>query len=472
MQLKDLVRVFVKGGVITPGEFLKVIHIAENMGSRYVRFGSRQDILFSVQDHQIESLEETFRSVNTQFEINTFHYQNISSSYVTVDLIPGKNWLVSYVYINILESFNYEPRLRINIADPLQGLVPLFTGHINFIASSQDNFWYVYLRLDKRKETRWQLPVMVYSDDIAIVSRAIEQFYTNDPDISYQAISRQLIEEVRVNYQPVTEELVFPDTIFPYYEGINRMSDGRYWLGLYWRENKYNTEILKAICERCLQTEVGKICLTPWKSFIVKGIQENDRIGWEKLMGKAGMNLRHSALEMNWHLPALDQEALELKIYLVRTLDQQDISTYGLTFTIKSNDDITLFTNIVIEKSNNTGHDPTYNILYSKDFNPNSGEYIRYATEVNREVIAPLLIELSQIYFDQLAEEVTDRPGLQYTDLISRPMYQCQHCLTVYDEQYGDPARGVAASTPFTNLPESYRCPVCGEGIKEYVRMS
>ena len=60
-------------------------------------------------------------------------------------------------------------------------------------------------------------------------------------------------------------------------------------------------------------------------------------------MGKFGINERHSSLELNWHLPVIDREALELKRFLVRELDQQDISTHGLTFTIKTNREMFLF---------------------------------------------------------------------------------------------------------------------------------
>ena len=472
MQVKDLVRVFVKGGVISPGEFLKIIHIAENLGSSEIHFGSRQDIMFSVDESNLDQLGQTFSSINAQYEINTFNFQNISSSYVTVDLIQGKSWLVSHVYINIIDSFDYEPALRINIVDANQGLVPLFTGNINFIASSQDNYWYVYLRFKHLSADRWQVPVLVYSDDIAKVAKAIEDFAPEANGMDYQDVSKRLVEEVKMNYQPVTDELVFSDTIFPYYEGINRASEGKYWLGLYWRSNRYNTAILKAICERCLMTEVGKICLTPWKSFVIKGIFEKDRIGWEKLLGRFGMNLRHSALEMNWHLPALDREALNLKIFLVRTLDQQDISTYGLTFTIKTTEDITLFTSIVIEKDlENSGEVPLYHILYSKDFNPNSGVYFRYATDVNKAVIAPLLIDLSKMYFDQLAEETPEAPTQKIVNLMEKMLFQCTNCLTIYDEQYGDDRQQIPAGTPFSKLPDTYECPVCGSGKASFAQM-
>ena len=77
---------------------------------------------------------------------------------------------------------------------------------------------------------------------------------------------------------------------------------------------------------------------------MVKGITEKDRLAWEKLLGKYGINMRHSSLELNWHIPVADNEALELKNYLVRVLDQRDISTYGLTFSIKTKAHKILFT--------------------------------------------------------------------------------------------------------------------------------
>lgn len=53
-------------------------------------------------------------------------------------------------------------------------------------------------------------------------------------------------------------------------------------------------------------------------------------------LGERGINERNSQMEMNWHLPVDDVDALGLKRYLVQSFDQKDISTYGLTFGISS----------------------------------------------------------------------------------------------------------------------------------------
>ncbi|ELR69979.1 Rubredoxin [Fulvivirga imtechensis AK7] len=470
VKIKELVRVFVKGGIISPGDLLKTIELAERLGASCIHFGSRQDILFSVKESDQHLLNAAFEAINTSYEINTFEYQNIASSYAALDLLPSKKWLASHIYHYVLDSFDYLPSLRINIVDPSQSLVPLFTGNINFLASNQENFWYLYLRFSENQAKPWQFPFLIYSEDIAKASQAVEEMEIVKNKLTWQQVQEKLTSGLDLNTQPVKEQLVYPDTNFPYYEGINRMTDDKYWLGLYWRNNQFNIDILKAICERCLNTGVGKLSLTPWKSFVIKGIFEKHRVGWEKLMGKFGMNLRHSALELNWHLPALDQEALELKNHLVRTLDQQDISTYGLTFTIKTTDDITLFTSIVIEK--NHLKPDTYNILYSRDFDPNSMEYSCYAQGVVKDVIAPLLIELSHLYYEHLEEDVsiTATPA-EREKQIQGSAYQCKNCLTVYDEKYGDTQAGVAAGTSFAALPEDYRCSLCGGGKELYEKI-
>ena len=190
-------------------------------------------------------------------------------------------------------------------------------------------------------------------------------------------------------------------------------------------------------------------------------------------MGKFGINMRHSSLELNWHLPVLDQEALELKNFLVRELDQQDISTHGLTFTIKNAPDMLLFTSIVIEKNLDlsSGNESIYNVKYAKDFNANIAEYFTYAEGVHKEILPALLIELSKIYFRQLNPEkdvVTDQARNKGLNLEALS-YQCANCLTIYDKKFGDPSANISAGTPFEKLPAHYRCHVCDSG-KEYFR--
>jgi rubredoxin len=207
----------------------------------------------------------------------------------------------------------------------------------------------------------------------------------------------------------------------------------------------------------------------------VKNIKWRDRLGWEKLLGRFGINIRHSSLELNWHLPLLNRGALEMKRYLVNVFDKNDISTYGLTFTLKTKP-MVMFTTVVIEqnKASKFAHRydlvNTFNILYSKNFNPNSTEYLVYANDVEREDLAPLLMELTKIYYQQLEYSTEVSAQQPKKEEHSIEAYQCQHCLTVYSEIYGDPLSDILEGTSFDDLPLDYQCQLCGAPKTDYIK--
>ena len=41
--------------------------------------------------------------------------------------------------------------------------------------------------------------------------------------------------------------------------------------------------------------------------------------------------------------------------------------------------------------------------------------------------------------------------------------YRCTVCEYIYDPALGDPENGIAPGTAFEDLPDGWRCPVCGE---------
>ncbi len=470
----DLIRAFVKGGFLSPADLLKIMELSKNLGNKYVLFGSRQDIMFPTQGADEKSLEKAFRAINIEYEVGSDQsiYQNIVSSYAAVNVVETTNWVKEDTYNVVIDGFEYMPRLKINIVDPVQGLVPLFTGELNFIASKEENYWYLYIRDPRKGQVIESWPRLIYGQDIPKITRELEKIFLELLPFTAEELHMVLKNNyVRINYKPIQEQLKFSETPFPYYEGLNAMLNNQYWLGLYWRNNQYDIDFMTAACRLCQETNISKINIIPWKAFIIKGIKASDRIRWEKLMGKFGINERHSSLELNWHLPVMDREALELKKFLVRELDQQDISTHGLTFTIKTGRDMFLFTAIVIEKSAQIGSTPgeNYNILYAKNFNPNNVVHHTYARGVKKEMIPSLLIELSKLYFRQL------NPEKEHTSEVKKDVhvngyitsYQCSNCLTIYDKQYGDPTSGIPAGIAFEDLPDSYKCHVC-DSIKKY----
>lgn len=475
----DLVRAFVKGGILSPADMLKIMSISQNVGNKFVLFGSRQDIMFPANGADLAKIENAFATISIDCELGSDQsvHQNIVSSYVAVNVVETTSWVKEDTYHFVIDNFDYKPRLKINIVDPLQTLVPLFTGELNFIASPDENYWYLYIR-DPRKSNAIECwPRLIFTNDIARVSKELESVFLQYAPFSIDELFVILKGSLRVNYRPLAGKLKFPENAFPYYEGLNAMLNNQYWLGLYWRNNQYDVDFMSAACRLCQETNIGKINIIPWKAFIIKGIRATDRIRWEKLMGKFGINERHSSLELNWHLPVIDPEALELKRFLVRELDQQDISTHGLTFTIKTNRDLFYFTSIVIEKNAGDPGKPGehYNILYARDFNPNNIAYHVYSKNVKKEIIPSLLIELSKMYFRQLNPE-KDNKESPSAGVVNgaRLSHQCSNCLTIYDRKFGDPASGIPPGIAFEDLPDTYKCHVCDSPknhfrpVKEY----
>lgn len=466
--MNNLSRIIVNGGVLSPAELKYICESAKSLGFNSISFGSRQDILFS------KAIDSTKAEVFERLQIiqpGSHDGENIISSYVATDIFPTTSWLTSGRYLYVLEQFRRQPKIKVNITDPKQRLVPLFTGHANFIASEHEDYWYLYIRLPQWTEME-MFPALIYSWDIDKIVFAIEDILQEEPD-TIEMVFELVNDAVDTENRTVDKPLNVPFYPFPYYEGMNRIGQDKYWLGLYWRNNKYDLKFLSAMCDMCSDDKIGKISITPWKSFIIKGIPNHSKLGWEKFLGRNGINVRHSMLELNWHLPVADNEALALKKYLVNNFDKNDISTYGLTFAITNHiRKAYYFTSIVIEKNikpdalKNVNIRDTYNLLYAKNFDPNTREYILYVQDVDKSDLSNLLMELSRLYFDELGtEKEAEYNSKALKDTVEEIVHQCKDCLTIYNELYGDITQNIQPNTPFESLPNTYKCALC-EGSK------
>lgn len=398
----QLVRVFVKGGMITPQIFMTVLEASEMAGNYFVHFGSREDILFPVEPSILPRIEKYLTAHHVDFEYGKRDaYQNVVSSAIALDITANTSWLNLDKYLSILKSFDFTPRLKINITDPKQSMVPLFTGHLNYIAAERADYWYLYIRNEHNRNKLEKWPTLIRSADLSKLSRYVENRLVKSPKSLLADLIVGLAEYLKIDSIVSKVGLRLPNSLFPYYEGLNNVDESLLWLGLYWRNNEFDIAFLRKACQLCIQTGPAYIYISPWKSFVVKGINAADQLSWEKLMGQMGINMRHSSLELNWHIPVLDEEALLLKRYLVQELDQQDISTHGLTYTIETTEDKLWFTSIVIQKSmeQHHHHQPVYHLLYAKEFNPNSTVYYSYAKMVHKEILPAMLIELSKLYY-------------------------------------------------------------------------
>ena len=397
----NTIKVNFKGGIIPPTDLYNILLAASKFGLRYVRFGLRQQLLFDVEIIQnLESITSELDMLGISYEINEEQFPNIVSSFPAEEIFIIDTWLSEDVYKEIFELIDYRPRLKINFSDVNQSFTPLFTGNINWVASPTDlHFWHLYIRFPKTNIV-YEWKDVVHTKDLSGMSLQIEEtilhnkgkFYDNN-----EASGDELYENVNadsLNVKPAGNLLVLPPFNLPYYEGLNRYYNKyhKYWLGIYRRDELFSINFLKEVCQLCLESKIGQLCSTPWKTIIIKGISENNKDEWNHLLDKHQINVRHAANELNFQVEDNSLEALQLKQHLVKYLNDDDTRTSGVCIGIKTRRKSEIFSSILVRrKAWIRGLFYTYDILCAKDYNPNERTAFYYSTHNPKFVLAEQL---------------------------------------------------------------------------------
>jgi rubredoxin len=463
------IKINLPGGIASPGYLRDVLTRAWNANVRQARFGSRQQLLFTVHYETMRSLEKDFKDANIDYEANTAYFPNIISSYCGEDVFRTGQWLVANEYHTVLDSFDYKPLLKVNISDSNQSFTPFFTGNLNFISSPEPHFWYLYIRR-KQSNTVFKWKDLVYSHETGRLAKVVEECMRSEENIGEEALYQMVREKISYISQPAASELDLPSFSLPYYEGFNRY-ESRTWLGLYRRDEQFPIELLLDICNLCLKSRIGEICTTPWKSLIIKGIEDNHRTEWSNILGKHNINVRHAANELAWQTEDHTDDGTNLKKDLIRYIEKNDTRTFGLCFGIQTREKSEVFGSILIKKRpllriGQLALFSLYDLYFTENFNPNSRTQILFEKGLFKIHLAAQLERLCRKFnnrriwqnealhkpeAEELKSEIPDLPTV----------HQCPHCLTVYDPQYGDLLKNIPAGTPFAALPDDYACSTC-----------
>ncbi|MFM7023380.1 MAG: rubredoxin [Flavobacteriales bacterium] len=479
MVKKGFIKVNFTGGIISPGVLKKILVSAKKSGIESVSFGLRQQLILETGVENYYELRETLHELNLLFEENEVNIPNIISSYPAVEAFINKTWLSEGIYKDIFDLIDYAPKLKINISDSNQSFTPLFTGNINWVASSSEHFWHVFVRFPKTN-TIYEWNEIVYTNDVVAVSKKLEEiifqkstlFYRNDNasgDLLFQMLKQSghfNTKEGEKAAQPMGFRL-------PYYEGFNRYNNNYFWLGIYRRDEQFDIDFLLDVCNLCLQTKVGQICSTPWKSLMIKGIEDKDRVLWDFILAKHMINVRHAANELNFQVEDLSKPALDLKQYIVKYFSKDDIRTFAICFGIKTRPKSEVFCSILVKRRalltfGRYEFFHVYDILCARDYNPNERTGYVFTKSLLKFMLPAKLKKAAQefyefqskasekIVFESRQEVVEEKKAIEY-------VYQCSTCFTVYDPAFGDADSGVLAGTAFAALPETYCCSLCEE---------
>ncbi len=466
-----------RGGIISPGDLYNILVAASEANIRYVRFGLRQQLLIDLESDNFTVFTDQLDKLQIAYEINSSKFPNIISSYPAEEVFIRNTWLSEGVYKDIFDSIEYTPKLKINICDSNQSFTPMLTGNINWIASAtSQHYWHLIIRFPKTNII-YEWNRLCYTNDIAAVTKDIEQYiyadaqkYIDNPTANGKELLAQIQSNNLINKQQGVDVLL-PQFNLPYYEGLNRYNN-KYWLGIYRRDELFSVDFLKQLCTLCLQTKLGQLCCTSWKSIMIKGIEEKDKTRWNLLLEEFQINMRHAANELNFQVEDNCEEGLALKNYIVNHLSMDDTRTFGICIGIKTRNKSEVFCSILIRRRYLVDFFgikllPVYDILCAKDFNPNerTGEIF---SSGNLKILLPEQLRRCIVKFYNYRKGInkanTTVQKSKKENIITATeidVYQCKSCFTVYDEVAGEPENGIPEATLFDNLPATYCCTLC-----------
>ncbi|MBI2730247.1 MAG: rubredoxin [Sphingobacteriales bacterium] len=428
----NIIKINFKGGIIQPAGLYNVLLAAEKSRLLYARFGLRQQFLLDVGIEEITNLSAELDSLGIHYEINSEESPNIISSYPAEEVFINDTWLTEAIYKDVFAAITFTHRLKINISDSNQSFTPLLTGNINWVASpSEINFWHLFIRFPKTNII-YEWKNIVHTKDLPALSQNIEEtifqykdtFYDNELANGDELF--ELIKKESVQTKPFATPLSLPPYKLPYYEGLNRYGN-KYWLGIYRRDELFSIKFLKEVCLLCMNTGSEQLCSTPWKTIIIKGIEERNRKEWNNLLDKFQINVRHAANELNFQVEDNNIEALKLKQHLVKYLNDDDTRTFGICIGIKTKKKTEVFSSILVKrkpliKIGRLEFFHLYDILCAKDYNPNERTDFIFSSNNPKMVLAEQLRRAVLSYYrfpEERSEErlaATDEQGFMLAD--------------------------------------------------------
>jgi rubredoxin len=462
------------GGIISPGQLKSICKIFLSYDIDHISIGSRQELIANFKpkmkrEYLLSRLQEELNNLHIPFEINKDLYPNIVSSYCAEDVFATNPWLSEETYKDILDKINFHPKIKINISDSEQSFTPFFSGHVNFISSTVPDYWYLYLRGKQSNEVA-RHNLLIYTDDIGKVCQFMDEAYQNNIT-DLDALRLSLANTKDIIQKTFESKLALPPFRLPYYEGFNRYGE-KTWLGIYRRKEKFKTEFLSDLCDLCLESKMGQICSTPWKSIIIKGIENKYRSQWDDLLGKHGLNIRHAANELNWQLEDNNEESKELKQYILREFDDLDVRTFGLCFAIQTKPKSEVFGSIIIKENKKFFNLlKSYSIYQTLDFNPNSRHFRLYKDEVSKANLPGELYQLTKQYYKKRNATTKPTSTMPVQKVKPKSIFECKLCMTWYDAEFGDFTQGIEAGVPFEALPPTYYCPTCESDKTAFVKV-
>ncbi|MCU0448682.1 MAG: rubredoxin [Bernardetiaceae bacterium] len=419
----------------------------------YLSLSARQEILLPLAaTAQAALAAEGFKVA--PFPAETGPY-NLVTSQVAAGLYPAVPWLAADTYAEVLETLPAALGLPVNLTDAQQPLVPRFGGELNLLASLRPDYWHVFGQRPDGSG-RQAVPGLVETRGLAPLLHWAEAHRANLP-AALRAWPAQVPAPVLAHWLPQAEAAAVTPLPFPALEGFSTPA-GPAWLGLFRRDYRFSLPFLAALAQLAAGQKIGRLYLTPWRTWVVKDLRAEHRPAWELLLGRHQFSTQHSPTELRWQLPDGDEVAHAQARAWASELHGREAQLGPLSFALASQP-FPVATSVLIKPENGG-----YALAHTPRFERSGGPWVWAAHSLAPAQVPEALIHLAQTFFEQNQASQPSPAPAELPEAATSPGYpvlQCSHCLSVYDPQVGDPAAQVPPQTPPEALPDSYCCHLC-----------
>ena len=433
-------------------------------GDGTLALGSRQEIILP----EIGLDSQDYMRDIVGARLPEFHPKrpNIVTTRAVASRAQRTAWLGEGSYDAILQGFQSNPAIAVDIVDPIQHSVPLFTGQAHFVATPEPDYWQLYLNVLPEGD-RIALSQAIHTDDVAAVTGVVHQHFVSRGNLDPMAL-QESVEALLGNRMRTlgTVALNYSQAIRPIVGFKRDPQSDCFSLGIPVQRSPLPGAFLidlSMLADRC---DITTVHLSPWKSLLVHGIAPSARIHFERLILRHRINLNPGAWDHvtlnGWRSPRLKQCANAL----ISALNKHIPHAADLTIALVD-DVMTLPDTPIVIRAKRSTHAlsrfqtaPRFSLFVRDRFERSNPRLVSHGRELRYKA---LLEKLVQLIGDYGATEIETKPSAAppARSTPAQNAHRCEECGSEYSALYGDPLGGIEAGTPFDELPDNWSCPTC-----------
>ena len=452
------------GGFFTPNEIRSCALAAYSSNQAGFYLGERQQIIVpGVNPDNIE-----FKKLSEQIKTypTTQALPNIICSHASGALAQFSDWAYNKdAYQEALNSFDFSPEISVALIAMGQHFSSGLCSQLNFIASEQEHYWHLILRLGDKTTL---LPILFLTEEISIVTKLIDETLKKEAFRTSAWFTRLLLKQF--NSAPKSASMTRSIMREGFKEGFIEMPTGRYSLNIYPDKGLFPWQHIEALSALAHTRNVKRIYPTQTGSLLIKHIKKADLPLWKQLLGKLSVTLRHSEENLSLYTDHSNKTNSKLADKLTKKLLSKDYSFHAQSISL--NQETTENRAVYQIHSKQAFLSTSFSLSQKLNFDPREMhiEKTKHGLSFS-ELIVELLKANKEFYSTtHLPTPIIIKPSelCNEEDKEKQQLYECQDCLSHYSSQHGDPEQGIAKDTLFAQLPESWCCPLCEAPKEEF----